>query len=160
MNAIKVAARTAPCTTLRSPIRSTQAWRRSISTTQTVDKQAVEKLPLAGIKVLDMTRVLAGVSDHCIGATRSKPLTEHSHIVHKSLEILGEQNINYAIELVLIPCAEQISLRSNTLREATTRDHGDHQMHHISMASSARFRAKAHTTSPYVSCIPANPTFS
>lgn len=32
-----------------------------------VDKKTVEKLPLAGIRVLDMTRVLAGVGDFRIG---------------------------------------------------------------------------------------------
>ena len=41
--------------------RTSQTWRRNIATKSNVDKQMVEKLPLAGIKVLDMTRVLAGV---------------------------------------------------------------------------------------------------
>lgn len=35
---------------------------RGIATTG-VDKKLVEKLPLAGIRVLDMTRVLAGVGN-------------------------------------------------------------------------------------------------
>jgi succinate--hydroxymethylglutarate CoA-transferase len=73
MYALRSVARTAPCSsarslTGRSSIRITQAWRRNNSTTNNVDKQVVEKLPLAGIKVLDMTRVLAGVGDGCIGA--------------------------------------------------------------------------------------------
>ena len=40
-----------------------QIWRRGITSRHGVDKQMVEKLPLAGIKVLDMTRVLAGVGN-------------------------------------------------------------------------------------------------
>jgi hypothetical protein len=31
-----------------------------------VDKKLLEKLPLAGIRVLDMTRVLAGVGDYLL----------------------------------------------------------------------------------------------
>jgi succinate---hydroxymethylglutarate CoA-transferase len=43
--------------------RGTQ-WvqQRMLSTESKVDKEIIEKLPLAGIRVLDMTRVLAGVS--------------------------------------------------------------------------------------------------
>jgi crotonobetainyl-CoA:carnitine CoA-transferase CaiB-like acyl-CoA transferase len=36
-----------------------------------VNKQMIEKLPLAGIKVLDMTRVLAGVRS-CSGEARPR----------------------------------------------------------------------------------------
>ena len=44
-------------------------WRRRIATNTAgsrrdgVDREAIEKLPLAGIRVLDMTRVLAGVGN-------------------------------------------------------------------------------------------------
>jgi succinate--hydroxymethylglutarate CoA-transferase len=40
-------------------------WARGIATTK---KEVNEKLPLAGIRVLDMTRVLAGVCLYYIGS--------------------------------------------------------------------------------------------
>ena len=40
---------------------NSRTWTRGIAATTKVDKKAIEKLPLAGIRVLDMTRVLAGV---------------------------------------------------------------------------------------------------
>lgn len=45
------------------PVRNCRIWglRRGLKTGAGVDKEVVEKLPLAGIRVLDMTRVLAGV---------------------------------------------------------------------------------------------------
>ena len=66
--------------------RTSQTWRRNIATKSDVDKQMVEKLPLAGIKVLDMTRVLAGVCK-CFSDERSWLLTSSSHTVHRFLEI-------------------------------------------------------------------------
>jgi hypothetical protein len=55
-----------------------------------VDKEAIDKLPLAGIRVLDMTRVLAGVG---LGLSRMRMLvlmlTRYSLIVHRFLQILG-----------------------------------------------------------------------
>lgn len=45
----------------RFPVPGCQVWSRSIATQNAVDKATIEKLPLAGIRVLDMTRVLAGV---------------------------------------------------------------------------------------------------
>lgn len=47
----------------RVATRTLQSRRRNIATKSNVSKQMIEKLPLAGIKVLDMTRVLAGVCD-------------------------------------------------------------------------------------------------
>jgi succinate--hydroxymethylglutarate CoA-transferase len=44
-----------------TPISQLGICRRHIATRDPVDKQVDEKLPLAGIRVLDMTRVLAGV---------------------------------------------------------------------------------------------------
>jgi succinate--hydroxymethylglutarate CoA-transferase len=49
--------------TSRVTTRNLQPWGRNIATKSHVSKEMVEKLPLAGIKVLDMTRVLAGVCD-------------------------------------------------------------------------------------------------
>lgn len=46
-------------------------------------------LPLAGIKVLDMTRVLAGVCFEAHVLAKTLSLTLHSHTAHKFLEILG-----------------------------------------------------------------------
>jgi succinate--hydroxymethylglutarate CoA-transferase len=43
------------------PARNNRIWTRGIAATTKIDKKAIEKLPLAGIRVLDMTRVLAGV---------------------------------------------------------------------------------------------------
>ena len=57
-----------------------------------VNKQMVEKLPLAGIKVLDMTRVLAGVCK-CFPVGGSWSLTSSSHTVHKFLETWGKQEM-------------------------------------------------------------------
>ncbi|KAF2847581.1 caib/baif family protein-like protein, partial [Plenodomus tracheiphilus IPT5] len=47
-------------TRIHAQTRTSALCRRHIATQQHVDKQLIEKLPLAGIKVLDMTRVLAG----------------------------------------------------------------------------------------------------
>jgi succinate--hydroxymethylglutarate CoA-transferase len=49
------------CPASQVAARTSQLCRRSIATKSDVNKQMIEKLPLAGIKVLDMTRVLAGV---------------------------------------------------------------------------------------------------
>lgn len=46
-------------------------------------------LPLAGIKVLDMTRVLAGVRTNESHGYRARLANFTSHTAHKSLEILG-----------------------------------------------------------------------
>ena len=43
------------------PTTNCKTWKRRNATASSVDKQTIEKLPLAGIRVLDMTRVLAGV---------------------------------------------------------------------------------------------------
>jgi succinate--hydroxymethylglutarate CoA-transferase len=42
--------------------RNCRIWTRRNATAVKVDKKVIEKSPLAGIRVLDMTRVLAGVS--------------------------------------------------------------------------------------------------
>lgn len=51
-----------------SPARNCKSWgqRRGLQTGK-VDKKLMEKLPLAGIRVLDMTRVLAGVGCFLFG---------------------------------------------------------------------------------------------
>lgn len=57
-----------------------------------VDKKTIEKLPLAGIRVLDMTRVLAGVRlglDSRELETQVTVLIRHSHTVHKYLRTSG-----------------------------------------------------------------------
>lgn len=74
----------------RIPGRTSQTWGRNIATKSDVNKQVVEKLPLAGIKVLDMTRVLAGVCE-CFPDGISWSLTPTSHTVHRFLEIWGKQ---------------------------------------------------------------------
>lgn len=48
------------------PTTNCKIWKRGNATANTVDKKTIEKLPLAGIRVLDMTRVLAGVCCHII----------------------------------------------------------------------------------------------
>lgn len=48
-------------------IRVLQSTRGLQSDHRPVDKKLVEKLPLAGIRVLDLTRVLAGVGDFRFG---------------------------------------------------------------------------------------------
>ncbi|KAH8622559.1 Succinate--hydroxymethylglutarate [Alternaria alternata] len=67
MYSFRTVARAAPHaylqpTASRIATRTSQPQRRNIATKSNVSKQMVEKLPLAGIKVLDMTRVLAGVN--------------------------------------------------------------------------------------------------
>ena len=86
-------ARAAPHACFQSPAgriatRTLQSWRRNITTKGDVSKQMVEKLPLAGIKVLDMTRVLAGVRDR-FGEVELNSLIPSSHTVLRYLEILG-----------------------------------------------------------------------
>ena len=61
-------ARGPSCALSRFPVfgpflRNDRVWnaRRGNATAAKVDKKLFEKLPLAGIRVLDMTRVLAGV---------------------------------------------------------------------------------------------------
>ena len=51
------------------PVRNCRVWQqtRGLKTDSPVDKKLLEKLPLAGIRVLDMTRVLAGVGDYLLG---------------------------------------------------------------------------------------------
>lgn len=68
MYSFRTVARAAPHAYLqpiasRIATRTSQSQRRNIATKSNVSKQMVDKLPLAGIKVLDMTRVLAGVCD-------------------------------------------------------------------------------------------------
>ena len=53
-------------------------------------KQVNEKLPLAGIRVLDMTRVLAGVGHCYIQSSIDLQLTCDSLHVHKFWAILGK----------------------------------------------------------------------
>lgn len=48
------------------PTTKVGIWRRGNATSSPIDKKTIEKLPLAGIRVLDMTRVLAGVGRHMI----------------------------------------------------------------------------------------------
>jgi hypothetical protein len=65
-------------------------WARGFATTERMAKEVNEKLPLAGIRVLDMTRVLAGVGVYYIGSFGSLlELTANSQHAHKYLEILG-----------------------------------------------------------------------
>jgi hypothetical protein len=61
--------------------------RRSIATAPTASGDT-SNLPLAGIKVLDMTRVLAGVGDAFNGGMIVADF-HNSHIVLKFWEILG-----------------------------------------------------------------------
>lgn len=68
MSSFGALSRVAPCVRLRCATSRVQAqefrrWGRGIATMQNVDKKLIEKQPLAGIRVLDMTRVLAGVSN-------------------------------------------------------------------------------------------------
>jgi len=58
-----------------------RSWRRSISS-------EAEQLPLSGIRVLDMTRVLAGVSyENPLQKLAWFTKNVLSHTAHKSLEI-------------------------------------------------------------------------
>jgi hypothetical protein len=93
MYSFEAVARAAPHAYLRFPAsrvatRTSQSWKRNITTKNDVSKQMVEKLPLAGIKVLDMTRVLAGVCDP-LSKVGLGSLTSRSHIVLRYSEILG-----------------------------------------------------------------------
>jgi hypothetical protein len=81
--------------------RTSQLWRRNSATKSNADKHIVEKLPLAGIKVLDMTRVLAGVCD-CIGEKMTESLTSISHTVLRYLEILGKSEMLSNILYILM----------------------------------------------------------
>jgi hypothetical protein len=66
------------------PARNCRIWTRGIAATAKIDKKAIEKLPLAGIRVLDMTRVLAGVGVFLFQrAVERMELTPQSHIVHR-----------------------------------------------------------------------------
>lgn len=82
MNALKLQAIVArrPTSALR---RATPLWRRSYSST------IPDTLPLAGFKVLDMTRVLAGVSAGLLFFSQwpDMLISLYSHIVHKYWEI-------------------------------------------------------------------------
>ena len=83
MNALKLQAIVArrPTSALR---RATPLWRRSYSSA------IPDTLPLAGFKVLDMTRVLAGVSRNLLFFSQwldNADLFLYSHIVRKYWEI-------------------------------------------------------------------------
>ncbi|KAH7345889.1 CoA-transferase family III domain-containing protein [Pyrenochaeta sp. MPI-SDFR-AT-0127] len=65
MSSLSLFSKGTSCANLRYPIgrlpsRKLQLWGRRIATQTKVDRKVIEKLPLAGIRVLDMTRVLAG----------------------------------------------------------------------------------------------------
>lgn len=70
------------------PARSTTLTRRRCLATST----DTSTLPLAGFKVLDMTRVLAGVRRFFPLQDCSYALTSTSLIAHRYLEILGTDN--------------------------------------------------------------------
>jgi hypothetical protein len=69
-------------------------WRRSSRTIKRYSSSLnADSLPLAGVKVLDMTRVLAGVGSICTPEEHAdKKLTQcaiSSHLAHRFWEILG-----------------------------------------------------------------------
>lgn len=72
------------------PTANYKIWKRGNATESSVDKETIDKLPLAGIRVLDMTRVLAGVG---LGLSGMRMLvlmlTRYSRIVHRFLQTLG-----------------------------------------------------------------------
>lgn len=70
--------------------------RRTLATAANAPTADVDTLPLKGFKVLDMTRVLAGVRGQ-LKVWRLYTDGCHSHIAHKYLAILGM--IHYPIPL-------------------------------------------------------------
>ena len=128
-------------------------WKRGIATTRdAVDKSVVEKLPLAGIKVLDMTRVLAGVCRwEVVRVVCRVVLMRSSLIARRFLGILGKSI--WAGDVVngkLMKGVVRTLSRLNIRQEEMIRGVGDRRMRRILMAWSARFRGRARIISLYV----------